>query len=181
LINNVLPVLWNRPLACAFRLAVIALLCLCALTAEEHKGQVKFNGLRVPAATVTATQGDRTLSVSVVADENGNYFFPDLPDGMWTFETEMLGFARAKQDVTVEGTADIPAFDLKMLSLDEINAVTAPPASRLSVTQNGNDESVGQHGSCVQTFSGSRERELDKNPYKRDTLSQYQFSEGRSK
>ena len=153
LINNVLPVLWSRPLACAFRLAAIALLCLCALTAAEHKGQVKFNGLPVPAATVTATQGDRTLSV--VVDENGNYFFPDLPDGMWTFETEMLGFARAKQDVTVEGTADIPAFDLKMLSLDEINAVTAPPASRLSVTQNPSIAAPGADTNNVKNKKGS--------------------------
>jgi hypothetical protein len=118
------------------RFLAILLLSVCALHAAEHKGQVKFNGLPLPGATVTvtATQGDRKLSV--VADENGNYLFPDLPDGMWTFQVEMLGFAPVKQDIAVEGNADIPVFDLKMLSFDEIKAVAAPPEPRISVTQN---------------------------------------------
>ena len=116
------------------RFLAILVLIVSVLNAAEHRGQVKFNGLALPGATVTATQGDRTIRV--VADENGNYFFADLPDGMWTFEVEMSGFATAKQDAMVEGTADLPAFDVKMLSFDEIKAVAAPPAPRISVTEN---------------------------------------------
>lgn len=113
----------------------LAVLLIGALTldAADHGGQVKFNGLPLPGATVTATQGDRRISV--LADENGDYLFPDLPDGMWSFEVDMSGFAPAKQDVAVAGDAAIPTFDLKMLSFDEIKAVAAPPEPRISVTQ----------------------------------------------
>lgn len=123
------------PMQFARMCVVLLLAAVSVLNAAEHKGQIKFNGLPVPGATITATQGAR--AISAVADENGNYLFPDLPDGMWNFDVEMLGFAPVKQDVTVEGNADIPAFDLKMLSFDEIKAVAAPPEPpRISVTQN---------------------------------------------
>src|SRR6202167_1384570 len=130
----------RRPSAAGRRMSVkllaIALLCICALTAAEHKGQVKFGGLPVPGATVTATQGDRTLVA--IADKDGNYSFADLPDGVWNFQVEMLGFAPIKQEVTISAGEGAPEWDLKMLSFDEIKASAAPPPpppARLSVTQ----------------------------------------------
>lgn len=113
--------------------AAVVTLCVCALTAAEHKGQVKFNDVPVPGATVTATQGARTLTA--VTDENGNYAFEDIPDGMWSFQVDMLGFAPIKQDVTIAGTADIPAWDLKMLPLDQIKTTAAPAPPRISVSE----------------------------------------------
>src|ERR1700691_5475033 len=135
-IQKHLPVWWSRPLACALALILIL---LGSLTAAEHKGQVKFGGLPVPGVTVTATQGDRSLVA--ITDKDGNYSFADLPDGVWNFQIEMLGFAPIKQEVTISAGAlgaVAPEWDLKMLSFDEIKASAAPPPpppARLSVTQ----------------------------------------------
>src|ERR1700723_1333860 len=99
----------------------LVVLCLCSLTAAEHKGQVKFGGLPVPGATVTATQGDRTLTA--LTDKDGNYLFADLPAGVWNFQIEMLGCAPIKQEVAISAgalAAVSPVWDLKMLSFDEI-------------------------------------------------------------
>jgi hypothetical protein len=117
------------------KLLTLALLSVCALTAAEHKGQVKFGGLPVPGATVTATQGDR--SFVAIADQQGNYTFADLPDGVWNFQVEMLGFAPVKQDVTISAGAGTSDWDLKMLPLDEIKALAAPPPppARVMLTQ----------------------------------------------
>ena len=51
---------------------------------------VKFGGLPIPGATVTASQGDKKLVT--ISDPTGMYSFPDLPDGAWTIEVEMLCF-----------------------------------------------------------------------------------------
>jgi hypothetical protein len=117
------------------RFLAIALLPVLALSAAEQKGAVKFGGLPVPGATVTAMQGDRTLVA--VTDQQGNYSFPDLPDGVWNIQVEMLCFAPIKQEVTVAPGLPAPEWDLKLLPLDEIKASAAPPAprpSRISVT-----------------------------------------------
>ncbi len=116
------------------RLLAVVFFFLCTLTAAEHKGQVKFGGLPVPGATVTATQGDRSLSA--VTDKDGNYSFADLPDGVWNFQVEMLGFAPVKQEVTIAAGAGAPEWELKMLPLDEIkNLAAPPPPPRISVSQ----------------------------------------------
>src|ERR1700733_5400925 len=119
------------------RLKLLALfvLSLCTLTAAEHKGQVKFGGLPVPGATVTATQGDRSLVA--ITDQQGNYTFADLPDGVWNFQVEMLCFAPIKQEVTIAAGAGAPEWELKLLPLDEIKAAAGPPEpppARISVT-----------------------------------------------
>ncbi|HYL38448.1 MAG TPA: carboxypeptidase regulatory-like domain-containing protein [Bryobacteraceae bacterium] len=94
------------------------------LSAAEHHGQVKFNGLPVPGATVRATQPGKT--VTSITDGQGAYSFPDLADGVWSIQVEMLGFAPIHQEVTISGDAPIPAWELKMLPLSEIQAVAAP-------------------------------------------------------
>ena len=60
------------------------------LASTEHHGQVKFGGLPLPGATVTATMGDKKLVA--VTDPQGFYSFPDLADGTWTLDIEMLCF-----------------------------------------------------------------------------------------
>ncbi len=90
---------------------------------------VKFGGLAVPGATVTATQGDKKLVA--ITDPRGIYEFADLADGLWNLQVEMLCFATLKNEVAVAPHAPSPEWELKLLPLDEIKAAAplpAPPA-----------------------------------------------------
>ncbi len=105
------------------------------LAASERHGQVKFGGLPIPGVTVTASQGDKKLVT--ITDQQGMYSFPDLPDGVWTVEVEMLCFVPVKQDVTVGADAVIPDLELKLLPMDEIKAAAGPqPTPSVSVAIN---------------------------------------------
>jgi hypothetical protein len=93
--------------------------------ATERHGQVNFGGVPVPGATVIATQGDKKFVA--ITDLMGAYSFPDLPDGMWTVEVDMLGFAALKGDINTT------SWELKMLSMEDMKADVAhndapPPA-----------------------------------------------------
>src|SRR5215475_12920633 len=100
------------------------------LVAAEHQGYVKFGGLPVPGATVTATQGDKKLVA--ISDLQGAYSFPDLADGVWTMQVEMLCFSPIKQEVAASLS---PEWNLKLLTLDEIKAIARPPVSTPAPTQ----------------------------------------------
>jgi hypothetical protein len=96
------------------------------LLLADHQGQVLFGGVPVPGATVTATQADKKFVV--ITDLQGAYSFPDLADGPFTVQVEMLGFSTVKQEVTTP-TAQL---ELKMLPMEEIHAEVvhaAAPAS----------------------------------------------------
>ena len=104
-----------------------------AFAATGITGKVTFNGLPVPGATVTATQGDN--KVVVVTDEQGAYTFGELGDGAWTFKVEMPGFATQTQDVTVaQGTAG-PSWELKILSLADMTHGVAPVQAENTLPQ----------------------------------------------
>ena len=77
------------------------------LLITEHHGQVMFGGVPVPGATVTATQGQKKFVA--VTDQQGAYSFPELAEGAFTVEVQMLGFSTVKQEVTTP-TAE---FELK--------------------------------------------------------------------
>jgi hypothetical protein len=115
-------------LACR-TVAWLVFFCLCTLnlTAAEHHGQVMFGGLPVPGATVTAVQGDKKLVT--VTDAQGLYSFPELQDGVWVLRVEMLCFSPSSQEVTVAAGASGTEWELKLLPLNEIKAVTSPPAT----------------------------------------------------
>ena len=108
----------------------------------EYRGEVKFVGrlppvavrretpgppvlLPVPGATVTATQGDKKLTA--VTDQQGVYAFPDLPDGTWQLDVDMVGFNSAKAEATPGSGLPGPIFQLKMMDLEQIGAVAATP------------------------------------------------------
>ena len=105
------------------------LLCLCALPlarASEYFGHVTFGGLPVPGATLTATQGANTISVT--SDEGGVFRFADLPDGQWKIEIKMLCFESLDADVTIAPKMSTAKFELKLLPADQLKALaTAPP------------------------------------------------------
>ncbi|MBZ5576436.1 MAG: carboxypeptidase regulatory-like domain-containing protein [Acidobacteriia bacterium] len=107
------------------RSAVAIGLAAILLPASEHHGMVKFGGLPVPGATVTVTQNGKTLTA--VTDPNGAYAFPDLADGTWSLQIEMPGFATITREVGVAREAPSPEWEMKMLPLNEIQAVAAPP------------------------------------------------------
>lgn len=125
------------------RYIAVAAVAMLPLIAAQFGGQVKFVGppkapatageapgppvvLPLPGATVTATQGDKT--VTAVADEQGNFLFPDLPDGTWQLQADMVGFSSARQEVATGTGLPGPVFQLKMLPLDQIEAAAAPAA-----------------------------------------------------
>ena len=134
----------------ARRFATILLLCvlvsLCAsrmATASEYHGQVTFGGLPVPGATVTATQGEK--KVSIVTDQGGLYDFPDLADGPWKIKIEMQCFRTIEADLTIipvlnKIEADVTVapqtapgkWELTLLPVDQLMARTkltqAPPS-----------------------------------------------------
>ncbi len=85
-----------------------------AQSAEYH-GQVVFNGIPIPGATVTLTQGDKQLAT--VTDSQGLYQFTGLTNGSWVIHIEMRGFV-AKDGVAAV-TPDTPqgTWELKLLSL----------------------------------------------------------------
>jgi len=96
------------------------------LPASEHHGIVKFGGLAVPGATVTATQGDKKLVA--VTDPQGIYGFADLADGVWNLQVEMLCFTTLKKEVAIAPASPSPEWELKLLPFDEIKAAAPPPA-----------------------------------------------------
>jgi trimeric autotransporter adhesin len=111
------------------RSLVAVLMIAVSLVASEQHGVVTFGGLPVPGATVTATQGDK--KITAVTDPNGAYSFPDLADGIWAIQVEMLGFSTAKGEITAGPAGQPSTWELKMLPLDQIHAeaqlVAAPP------------------------------------------------------
>ena len=88
------------------------------LAAANYFGQVTFNGLPVPGATVTATQGEKKASATTNAD--GIYQLADLADGLWTLTIELFGFARITREITVPTKADPPPDVLTVRSFDEL-------------------------------------------------------------
>src|SRR5215475_3639245 len=102
-----------------------ACLAVTALLASEHHGVVKSGGLPIPGATITATQGDKKHVTTT--DDNGAYAFPELADGVWTVQVEMLGFAKNSLEIGVAPNAPSPEWNLKLLSASEVKAALAPP------------------------------------------------------
>src|SRR5688500_12958407 len=75
--------------------------------AAEFGGTVQWNGLPVPGATVSATEGMRRLIT--VTDDEGKYTLDTLTPGTWVVEVEMFGFETAKREIAVtegNGTVD---------------------------------------------------------------------------
>jgi hypothetical protein len=107
--------------------AILMIVVMCASAfAEQYQGTVKFGGVPVPGAVVTATQNDK--KVTTVTDDGGVYTFADLASGAWNVQVEMAGFAKQSQDVTIAAGLPPGAWELKMLSMAEMAAMPAASA-----------------------------------------------------
>ena len=109
----------------SLRLGAIACLAVLGLAATEHRGVVTFGGLPLPGATVTASQGEK--KVAAVTDAQGLYSFPDLADGVWSMQVEMLCFTTLKREIAVTPGAPPVEWEMKMLPFDQIKAAAPPP------------------------------------------------------
>ncbi len=120
--------------------------------ASAYHGQVTFNGMPLPGATVTVTQG--TTRLTTTSDQGGLYFFPDLADGAWKVDIEMLCFSTIHQDVTVSANTPGAKWELTLLPLKQIAELTtkltvlpqAPaitaPATKSAAAGAANDSAV---------------------------------------
>ncbi len=80
----------------------------------------------IPGVTVTASQADKKLTA--VTDDQGVYSFPNLTDGLWNIQVEMLCFDTIKREIAVASDAPSPVWDLKLQTLDQIKAVAVAPS-----------------------------------------------------
>ena len=109
------------------------LIAALPLLAADHHGQVRFGGLPVPGASVTAIQGDQHLAT--ITDQQGAYAFPNLPDGVWTIHVEMLCFDPLTRQVTISAGSPTAEWDLKLLPMDEIRKSAGPPLPALTINR----------------------------------------------
>jgi len=103
-------------------LLLAALVGPSLLAAGDQHGQVTFNGLPVPGATIIATQSNRTLTV--VSDEEGRYRVSGLADGPYAVRVEMLGFAIITRDLVADAQGSAPPFELTLLPFEEIKRIS---------------------------------------------------------
>jgi trimeric autotransporter adhesin len=113
---------WRRIFGLILLLACLGT-CRSAVASEYH-GVVTFNGLPVPGASVTAAQAQKRFVATT--DVHGLYSFSDLADGTWTIEVEMQGFEKANQDVVVGPNTKPTTWELKLLSINTIEAQIKP-------------------------------------------------------
>ncbi|HEX6464367.1 MAG TPA: carboxypeptidase-like regulatory domain-containing protein, partial [Vicinamibacterales bacterium] len=104
-----------------------AALVVSALAAPDLQGRVLFSGVAVPGASVSATQGGR--SVSTTSDEDGAFHFDHLDAGAWTIRVEMRGFATVTRDVTIPADGPPLTVTLTMRSYEEIVGPQRPAAA----------------------------------------------------
>ncbi|MBI4875763.1 MAG: carboxypeptidase regulatory-like domain-containing protein [Acidobacteria bacterium] len=107
------------------RPGIAVLACCSFLAAAEHHGQVRFGGLPVPGATVTAARGDQRFTT--ISDPQGAYSFAELANGVWTIRIEMQCFAPLEREVAVAPAAPAPVWELNPLPLEKLNSSAPPP------------------------------------------------------
>src|SRR5579872_2514127 len=95
------------------RLSLVVMLLAGSLGAQQPSepgvkqfGVVRALGRFIPGATVTASQGDH--KVVSTTDEAGHYELDGLTRGDWTIKVEMVAFAPASKQRTMEDLAPPP-------------------------------------------------------------------------
>jgi hypothetical protein len=104
------------------RAAALFVLLPSAVASAEHHGRVMFNGLPVPGATVTVSQGAKRFET--VTDAQGLFQFAEITNGEWTVHVEMLGFVADDYKLTLEASSPASLIELKMQSLPDLLAAS---------------------------------------------------------
>ena len=109
---------------------LVRILTVCLLTGgawgAQHHGTVQSGGLPVPGATVTAIQNDQKMVTTT--DDQGRYEFANLPDGVWTLQVEMFGFAKLSREVGIAPEAPSPDWQLQIEPFSAVeHGTTEPP------------------------------------------------------
>ena len=148
------------------RLRWLRLICCClailhagsmALASENH-GQVFFGGVPVPGATVIVTQGSNKFET--VTDRQGLYEFENISDGVWKIRIEMRGFSTVEGEITVAPNAPQPAWELKLLGLEQMLAetkVSTPESKPLQARTSSADQQAGKKDSAKQEEVNAQE------------------------
>jgi trimeric autotransporter adhesin len=103
-----------------FLLALAWLAFSAFAAASPYRGVVTFGGLPLPGATITATQGGKTLTA--VSDQNGAFAFDDLHDGKWAITVQMQCFESIHADLTVAPNLPAAAWEMKLLPMNQLEA-----------------------------------------------------------
>ena len=112
--------------------------------AFEYHGQVVLNGMPVPGALVTASEGDQQQTT--LSDERGMFSFPDLTAGSWKIKVEMTGFSAVERSVAVAPNAPAAKWELTLLPADQImsQAKQTEPPSDQSAESSPPEHELGQ-------------------------------------
>lgn len=103
---------------------LVAVLLAPLLVAADIQGLVRFGGVPLPGATVSAVNG--SLRHVTISNAEGLFRFTALPESsLWTVKVEMQLFAPLTRDVTAPSTNT--EWDLETLPLAELGPVTAAP------------------------------------------------------
>ena len=84
--------------------------------AADHSGKVTLTGVSIPGATVTAKQGETTIST--ITDQEGVYRFPGIADGPWTITVSMVGFETMTRQITLPADAE-GTWELTLLPIEK--------------------------------------------------------------
>src|SRR5687767_13494223 len=109
------------------------------LLASDYFGQVTFNGLPVPGATVTATRGES--KVSATTDGEGIYQLAALADGLWKLTIELFGFDTITREIAIPTKDDPPPDALSVRSFDELTRAL-PPARAFEPLDSEDEEPI---------------------------------------
>jgi trimeric autotransporter adhesin len=133
----------------------------CLAWASEYHGQVTFNGLPVPGATVTAWQQGKKFST--ITDQQGVFSFADLAEGSWKLRIEMLCFEPTEHDITIAPNVSAPTWELSLLPLDKILAQTKVTKTESAPTLHASTP-ASSNGSTISKSRNVNTPELPKVP-----------------
>ena len=143
---------------------LLSFLAALLLGAAEHRGVVRFGGLPLPGATVTASRGDQKLTT--ITDLQGVYSFADLAAGSWSLTVEMQLFESQRREITAAADAAPMEWELKATTPPPVAAaapatafprtqVTAAPARRAAASPQPADAELTQRAADGLLINGS--------------------------